>query len=137
MLTELHIENLGVIERVALVLGPGLSAVTGETGAGKTMLVEAIELLVGGRAESSMVRHGADPATAMRALTTVPARILGVDAEFGSIEVGKVANLQVLTGSPLAATTWVETVLLEGEVAYERSKDQRLQLLFGGSEGEK
>ena len=59
MLTELHIENLGVIERVELVLGPGLTAVTGETGAGKTMLVEAIELLVGGRADASMVRHGA------------------------------------------------------------------------------
>ncbi len=59
MLTELHIENLGVIERVELTLGGGLTAVTGETGAGKTMLVEAIELLVGGRADSSMVRHGA------------------------------------------------------------------------------
>jgi DNA repair protein RecN (Recombination protein N) len=59
MLTELHIENLGVIERVELTLGGGLSAVTGETGAGKTMLVEAIELLVGGRADASMVRHGA------------------------------------------------------------------------------
>jgi DNA repair protein RecN (Recombination protein N) len=58
VLTELHIENLGVIERVELMLGPGLTAVTGETGAGKTMLVEAIELLVGGRAESTMVRHG-------------------------------------------------------------------------------
>ena len=58
MLTELHIENLGVIERVELTLGAGLTAVTGETGAGKTMLVEAIELLVGGRADSSMVRHG-------------------------------------------------------------------------------
>ena len=59
MLTELHIENLGVIERVELVLGPGLTAVTGETGAGKTMLVEAIELLVGGRADATMVRAGA------------------------------------------------------------------------------
>ena len=62
MLTELHIENLGVIDRVELSLGAGLTAVTGETGAGKTMLVEAIELLVGGRADSSMVRHGADEA---------------------------------------------------------------------------
>ena len=62
MLTELHIENLGVIERIEIVLGPGLTAVTGETGAGKTMLVEAIELLVGGRADASMVRHGADEA---------------------------------------------------------------------------
>ncbi len=59
MLTELHIENLGVIERVELVLGPGLTAVTGETGAGKTMIVEAIELLVGGRADATMVRAGA------------------------------------------------------------------------------
>jgi len=59
VLTELHIENLGVIERVEITLGAGLSAVTGETGAGKTMLVEAIELLVGGRADTSVVRHGA------------------------------------------------------------------------------
>ncbi len=62
MLTELHIENLGVIERIEIMLDPGLTAVTGETGAGKTMLVEAIELLVGGRADASMVRHGADEA---------------------------------------------------------------------------
>ena len=62
MLTELHIENLGVIERVELTLGGGLTAVTGETGAGKTMLVEAVELLVGGRADSSTVRHGAEEA---------------------------------------------------------------------------
>lgn len=62
MLTELHIENLGVIERVEITLGAGLSAVTGETGAGKTMLVDAIELLVGGRADTSVVRHGADEA---------------------------------------------------------------------------
>ena len=62
MLTELHIENLGVIESVELTLGGGLTTVTGETGAGKTMLVEAIELLVGGRADSSMVRYGANEA---------------------------------------------------------------------------
>ena len=59
MLSELHIENLGVIEQLDLVLGKGLTALTGETGAGKTMLVEAIELLVGGRADSTIVRHGA------------------------------------------------------------------------------
>ncbi len=59
MLTELHIENLGVIEHAVLVLDAGLTALTGETGAGKTMLVEAIELLVGGRADASVVRTGA------------------------------------------------------------------------------
>jgi DNA repair protein RecN (Recombination protein N) len=59
MLAELHIEQLGVIESLDLVLDAGLTALTGETGAGKTMLVEAIDLLVGGRADASMVRPGA------------------------------------------------------------------------------
>lgn len=62
MLAELHVTNLGVIEDVTLVLGPGMIAVTGETGAGKTLVVTAIELLVGGRAEGSMVRPGASEA---------------------------------------------------------------------------
>lgn len=59
MLTELHIENLGVIEEMRLDLGDGFIAFTGETGAGKTMLIEAISLLVGGRADASVVRSGA------------------------------------------------------------------------------
>ncbi len=62
MLHELHIESLGVIERLDLVLGPGLTALTGETGAGKTMLVEAISLLVGGRADAAIVRPGSPEA---------------------------------------------------------------------------
>jgi len=59
MLHELHIESLGVIEQLDLVLGAGLTALTGETGAGKTMLVEAISLLVGGRADAGVIRPGA------------------------------------------------------------------------------
>lgn len=62
MLTELHIEDLGVIANLDLVLGAGLTALTGETGAGKTMLVEAINLLVGGRADATIVRPGANEA---------------------------------------------------------------------------
>jgi recombinational DNA repair ATPase RecF len=48
MLSELRVCNLGVIEELSLVLAPGMTAVTGETGAGKTLVVTAIELLVGG-----------------------------------------------------------------------------------------
>jgi DNA repair protein RecN (Recombination protein N) len=62
MLTELSIRDLGVIERVSLLLGPGMTVLSGETGAGKTMLVEAIELLVGGRADPGVVRPGATEA---------------------------------------------------------------------------
>jgi DNA repair protein RecN (Recombination protein N) len=63
MLAELAVTNLGVIADLRVVLGPGLTAVTGETGAGKTMLVESIELLVGGRADPVLVRPGAAEAT--------------------------------------------------------------------------
>ena len=59
MLTELQIENLGVIETLQVSFEKGFSVFTGETGAGKTMLVEAISLLVGGRADASVVRAGA------------------------------------------------------------------------------
>ena len=62
MLSELRIENLGVIEKLEIILAGGLTALTGETGAGKTMLVEAISLLVGGRADASIVRPGANEA---------------------------------------------------------------------------
>ncbi|HUF32626.1 MAG TPA: hypothetical protein VMN58_05385, partial [Acidimicrobiales bacterium] len=62
MLTELVVEDLGVIARLSLVLGPGMTAVTGETGAGKTLVVTAIELLVGGRADVGVVRPGAEEA---------------------------------------------------------------------------
>ncbi|NCY10061.1 MAG: DNA repair protein RecN, partial [Actinobacteria bacterium] len=60
MLVELRIEQLGVIDEATIVFGDGLTVLTGETGAGKTMIVEAINLLVGQRADASMVRPGAD-----------------------------------------------------------------------------
>jgi DNA repair protein RecN (Recombination protein N) len=62
MLVELHIENLGVIESLRLPIRDGFTVLTGETGAGKTMLVEAINLVVGGRADASVVRTGASEA---------------------------------------------------------------------------
>jgi DNA repair protein RecN (Recombination protein N) len=62
MLVELRVRNLGVIEDATLELGRGMTAVTGETGAGKTLVVEALELLVGGRADPTLVRAGADEA---------------------------------------------------------------------------
>ena len=62
MLVELSIENLGIIESSRLTFHDGFTAFTGETGAGKTMLVEAINLVCGRRAETSVIRDGADEA---------------------------------------------------------------------------
>ena len=62
MLTELAVRDLGVIDDLRIVLGAGMTALTGETGAGKTLVVEAIDLLVGGRADGVLVRRGADEA---------------------------------------------------------------------------
>ena len=62
MLAELAVRNLGVISRARLVLGGGMTALTGETGAGKTLVIQAVQLLMGGRADAAMVRAGADEA---------------------------------------------------------------------------
>ncbi|MBB6625695.1 DNA repair protein RecN [Nocardioides sp. KIGAM211] len=59
MLEEIRIGSLGVIESSTLELGPGLTVITGETGAGKTMIVTALGLLLGGRSDSGAVRTGA------------------------------------------------------------------------------
>jgi len=62
MLTEVRVAELGVIAELSLMIGPGMTALTGETGAGKTLVVEAIELLLGGRADPVLVRPGAEEA---------------------------------------------------------------------------
>jgi DNA repair protein RecN (Recombination protein N) len=62
VLRELHVRDLGVIGDLSLVLGPGMTALTGETGAGKTLLVHALQLVLGGRAVPGLVRAGAEEA---------------------------------------------------------------------------
>ena len=62
MLRELRIENLLLIERAELRLGEGLNAITGETGAGKTVLAHSLDLLMGGKARPQIVRPGAEEA---------------------------------------------------------------------------
>lgn len=62
MLTHLQIRDFAIVEAVELELEPGFTALTGETGAGKSILVDALLLAVGGRADSSAVRHGAERA---------------------------------------------------------------------------
>ncbi len=63
MLIELRIQNFAVIDRLTVHLEPGLNVLTGETGAGKSIVVGALSLLLGGRASADVVRTGAEKAT--------------------------------------------------------------------------
>ncbi len=90
MLTELRVRDLAVIADVTLPLQPGLNVLTGETGAGKSMLVDALALLMGERASSDVVRPGADKTVVEgafdlsdRSAVRQSARDLGVDVDDG------------------------------------------------------
>jgi DNA repair protein RecN (Recombination protein N) len=90
MLLELRAENYAVIDHAGAVLGPGLNLLTGETGAGKSILVDALALLLGGKASSEVVRHGAEKAVVSCVFesTKEAERILeahGIDAGDGEI----------------------------------------------------
>ena len=74
MITDLHIENIAVIERSDIAFGPGFNVLTGETGAGKSIVIDAIDAVLGGRASREIVRSGAE-----RAL---------VSAVFADVDVG-------------------------------------------------
>ena len=73
MLQELCIENLALFERAEVTFGPGLNVITGETGAGKSLLIDALELLLGERPRASLVRKGAAEARVTGRFLVAPA----------------------------------------------------------------
>ena len=86
MLLELRAENYAVIDRAEAQFGLGLNLLTGETGAGKSILIDALALLLGGKASADFVRHGAEKAVVSCVFEATPgARAvleeLGIDAE--------------------------------------------------------
>src|ERR1035438_9625059 len=76
MLTHLQLRDFVIVERAELDFGAGLTALTGETGAGKSIVVDALSMLAGGRAGADVVRSGAERAEATAAFTTLPAAAL-------------------------------------------------------------
>ncbi len=78
-----------------------------------------------------LVRHGIPRSVALRAITLNPAKVVGMGDQLGSLEVGKIANVLVLSGDPLDFNSWVEQVYIDGILAYDREKDVRLKSLLG------
>jgi len=90
VLRELRVENYAVIDNVAIEFAPGLNLLTGETGAGKSILIDALALLLGEKSSSEMVRHGAEKAvvSAVFEAESAAVKVLdanGIDADEGEI----------------------------------------------------
>ena len=98
MLQEIRIDSLGVIDRSVLELGEGFTAITGETGAGKTMLVTALGLLLGGRADSGAVRTGARAAR-VEGVVRADEVLAGIADDHG----GEVEDGELLLGRQVSA----------------------------------
>jgi DNA repair protein RecN (Recombination protein N) len=119
MLTELRVRDIATIADVTLTLGPGLNVLTGETGAGKSMLVDALALLLGERAASGSVRPGAAKSIVEGAFEAIDrvtrARIeaLGLDVEDGRVIVRREVSAEGrsrawVNGSPTTAAVLAE-----------------------------
>ncbi|HEY3012543.1 MAG TPA: DNA repair protein RecN [Gemmatimonadales bacterium] len=119
MITELRVRDLATIADVTLQLGPGLNVLTGETGAGKSMLVDALALLLGERAASGSVRPGASKLVVEGAFEGIDgatrARIeeLGLDVEDGRVVVRREVSAEGrsrawVNGSPTTASVLAE-----------------------------
>src|ERR1700747_698731 len=90
MLVELRAENYAVIDHAIAVFGPGLNLLTGETGAGKSILVDALALLLGDKGSSAVGRHGADRAVVACVFESTPGaentlETNGIDADGSEI----------------------------------------------------
>ena len=129
-LDELHIRDVGVIADVTVELDGGLNVLTGETGAGKTMVVAALELLLGARADADQVRAGADRALVEGRLSPPPEAAEGwVDPEETELVVSREiggARSRARLGGRLAPASALAEVLGEVVEVHGQSDAQRL-----------
>jgi len=132
MLLELTIKQLGVIEQASLCPGPGLTVVTGETGAGKTMVVQGLSLVAGARADSSTVRNKTGTAHIEARFTDLPAGCADAVVEAG----GVVEDGELLIARQVSAggrsRSWIGGTSVTQTVAYQIGSD--LVTIHGQSE---
>ena len=130
-LNEISISGIGVIEKSNLEFGPGLTVITGETGAGKTMVLTALNLVLGGKADSALVRHGSERALA-NATFNIPKEFAerfdekGIISEDGELILTRTVNKDgkskaVASGTAVSASALQdiseELVMVHGQAA--------------------
>ncbi len=141
MLTELRVENLLLIDRAELRLGPRLNVLTGETGSGKTVLAHALDLLLGGRARSGIVRPGAGEAY-VEGVFTLPGSMRAELAErfHGGTEEGAEQDGEIVLARRIAADGQRTRAYVNGRsatVAELRDIGTRLVSFYGQHEHRK
>ena len=132
MLTELTIKQLGVIDQASLCPGPGLTVVTGETGAGKTMVVQGLSLVAGARADSSTVRNRQGTAQIEARFSDLPAGVAAaVEQAGGVVEDGELLVARQVSASG-RSRSWIGGASVTQAVAYQTGSD--LVTIHGQSE---
>ncbi len=139
-LLELAVADLALIDRLRLVLEPGLNILTGETGAGKSLLIDALGLALGARADTTLVRHGADAARVEVLFDRVPEPLIAVrEVASAGRSTARIDDAAVTAGRLSAVVG--PLVEIHGQHDQQRLLDEDWQrdLLdaFGGHEAER
>ncbi|MDN6565492.1 MAG: DNA repair protein RecN [Actinomyces sp.] len=144
MIESLRIRSLGVIEAADLEFGRGLTVLTGETGAGKTMVLTSLQLLLGGRADPAIVRTGAERAEVDgvfeigEGAAATAAEDLGVDVEDGELIVSRTVARRArsrarLGGRPVPVSTLAD---LGGELVTIHGQSDQMRLRHASAQRE-
>ena len=125
-LLELSVRDLALIERLRLELEPGLNVLTGETGAGKSLLIDALGLALGARADTTLVRHGADAARVEALFDRLPEPLIATREVATSGRSSARLDDEAVTASRLAETV-APLVEIHGQHEQSRLIDERWQ----------
>jgi DNA repair protein RecN (Recombination protein N) len=125
-LLELTVVDLALIDRLRLELGPGLNVITGETGAGKSLLIDALGLALGARADTGLVRHGAEMARVEALFDRIPEPLIVVrEVQAGGRSTARLDD-EAVTAARLAETVG-PLVEVHGQHDQQRLLDERVQ----------
>ncbi len=125
-LLELTVTDLALLERLRLTLGPGLNVITGETGAGKSLIIDALGLALGARADTSLVRHGAETARVEALFDRLPEPLIAVrEVSTGGRSTARIDDAAV-TAARLAEEVG-PLVEIHGQHDQQRLLDERWQ----------